>query len=156
MMMIAPVEQYSNNYVLNVLPEFETNFITLYVIPEDYQPQNIIVDDTNLENANWTEVLCSDSSICGYITYVALTPGEHQVHHVGATARVGVSAYGFNVFNSYGYPGGLQLAPLQCKSNYFMCCNCSWISRHNLMLSLLIVFHNATSLGDELSILLQV
>ena len=117
-MMITPVEQYSNNYVLNVLPEFSTNFITIYVIPEDYQPQDIIVDDDNLENANWTEVLCSDSTICGYITYVALTPGEHQVHHVDATAHVGVSAYGFNIFNSYGYPGGLQLAPLQCKHHF--------------------------------------
>ena len=115
MMMIIPVEQYSNNYVLNVLPEFSTNFITIYVIPEEYQPQDIIVDDTNLENADWTEVLCSDSTICGYITYVALTPGEHQVHHIDATAHVGVSAYGFNRANSYGYPGGLKLEPVQCK-----------------------------------------
>ena len=120
MMMITPVEQYSNNYVLNVLPEFSTNFITIYVIPEDYQPQDIIVDDDNLENADWTEVLCSDSTICGYITHVALTPGEHQVHHVDATAHVGVSAYGFNSANSYGYPGGLQLAPLQCKLFHFI------------------------------------
>ena len=115
MMMVTPVEQYSNNYIFNVLPEFSTNFITLIVTPEHFQPQDIIVDDANLENANWTEVFCSDTTICGYVTYVALTPGEHQVRRVDSSASVGVSAYGFNDANSYGYPGGLRPAPLQRK-----------------------------------------
>ena len=115
MMMITPVEQYSNNYVLNVLPEFSLNFITLYVTPEDFQPQEIIVDDANLGSADWTAVYCSGPIICGYITHVTLTPGGHQLRHTDSSAHVGVSAYGFNNFNSYGYPGGLLLTPLQCK-----------------------------------------
>ena len=115
MMMITPVEQYSNNYVFDVLPEFISNYITIYVTPDHFSPQDIIVDGENLENAAWTTVYCADTKICGYITYVTLTAGEHQLYHRDVTAHIGVSAYGFNSYNSYGYPGGLQLEPVQCK-----------------------------------------
>ena len=115
MMMITPVEQYSNNYVFDVLPEFVSNYITIYITPENFSPQNINVDDDSLEDAVWTTVYCTDTRICGYITYVALTAGVHQLYHRDAAAHVGVSAYGFNSFNSYGYPGGLQLEPVRCK-----------------------------------------
>ena len=115
MMMITPVEQYSNNYVFNVLPEFESNYITLYVTPDDFQPSNIFVDDDSLENSTWVTVYCSSTDICGYITQISLVPGEHQLYHSDVSSQIGVSAYGFNAFNSYGYPGGLQLEPIQCK-----------------------------------------
>ena len=116
MLMTTPVEQYSNNYIFNVLPEFSTNYITVYVTPDDYQPSDIIVDDTSLESSTWTPVYCSSNEeICGYITYVTLSAGEHQLFHTDVTSSIGVSAYGFNSFNSYGYPGGLQLEPVQCK-----------------------------------------
>ena len=114
MMMITPVEQYSNNYVFDVLPEFISNYITIYVTPDNFVPQEIFVDDTSLENVEWTEVYCS-AVICGYISYVTLAPGEHRLYHRDVTAHIGVSAYGFNNFNSYGYPGGLRLEPVQCK-----------------------------------------
>ena len=72
--------------------------------PEDFEPQDIIVDDNDLKNATWTTVYCSDTStICGYITYVTLNPGEHQLYHRDVSAHIGVSAYGFNTRNSYGY-----------------------------------------------------
>jgi len=116
MTMIPPVEQYSNNYVLNVLPEFSTNYLTIYVAPEFFQPERIFVDNSSLISANWTAVYCSTSTLCGYITRENLTAGEHSLYHQDAGARVGVSAYGFNEFNSYGYPGGLQLIPVQRKS----------------------------------------
>ena len=115
MMMITPVEQYSNNYVFNILPEFEINYITLYVTPEDFQPGSIFVDDANLENSTWVAVYCSSADICGYITNISLLPGEHQLYHADVSSQIGVSAYGFNHANSYGYPGGLQLEPVQCK-----------------------------------------
>ena len=58
---------------------------------------------------------CTDTTICGYITYVSLTTGYHQLYHRDDEAHIGVSAYGFNSYNSYGYPGGLQFEPAQCK-----------------------------------------
>lgn len=117
MMMLPPVEQYSNNYVFNVLPTFAVNYITIYVAPEFFQPDRIIVDNDNLNNSLWSRIYCSSNIVCGYITRVNLTTaGEHRLYHLDQDARVGVSAYGFNNFNSYGYPGGLKLTPVQCKS----------------------------------------
>lgn len=116
MMMLPPVEQFSNNYVFDVLPTFEANYITVYVAPEYFQPDSIFVDNSNLNNSLWSEVYCSTITVCGYITRVGLpTTGEHRLYHLNQDARVGVSAYGFNNDNSYGYPGGLKLTPVQCK-----------------------------------------
>ena len=112
MMMIPPVEQYSNNYVLKALSSFSTNYITIYVATEYYQPNRIFVDNTSQVNSSWTSVYCSNSLLCGYITRVNLTAGEHIVYHQYSHARIGVSAYGFCRHNSYGYPGGLKLT---CK-----------------------------------------
>ena len=117
MVMITPVEQYSNNYVIDLLPEFTTNYITIYIGSEYFQPELIFVDDMNLQSTNWTSVSCLDNETCGYIAYVELQAGEHSLYHSGNTnAKLGVTAYGFFEYDSYGYPGGLQLVPVQCKS----------------------------------------
>ena len=116
MMMLPPVEQYSNNYVLNVLSNFPSNYITIYVASRYYQPERIFVDRNNQRNAAWSAVRCVNNSICGYITRMSLPAGEHSLFHQDPEARVGVSAYGFDShFNSYGYPGGLKLTPIQCE-----------------------------------------
>ena len=110
------MEQFSNNYVFTILPTFRVNYITVYVAPEYFQPDRIYVDNTTLDSSPWSQIYCSDSIICGYITRVNLTmAGEHRLYHVDQDAKVGVSAYGFDNINSYGYTGGLKLAPLQCK-----------------------------------------
>ena len=116
MMMVTPTEQFSNNCVFNVLPEFSTNHITVAVTPDDFEPRNIYVDDLDLENAVWNTVYCTDTTVCGYVTYVTLAPGQHRLYHSDVSAHIGVSVYGFNARNSYGYPGGLELVPLQSKS----------------------------------------
>ena len=114
MMMIPPIEQYSNNYVFEILEEFANNFITIYVAPEHYQPQSILLDGSTLDE--WVAVSCAlNETVCGYITRVSVSSGEHRLLHLDSSAQVGVSAYGFNSFNSYGYPGGLRLIPVQCK-----------------------------------------
>ena len=116
MTMVPPVEQHSNNYVFNTLSDFSTNYITVYVAPEFFQPQQIFLDSMSLDTSNiWTNVYCTGSVICGFITRLQLQPGDHRVYHQDADARIGITAYGFNSFNSYGYPGGLQLVPIQCK-----------------------------------------
>ena len=119
MMMIPPVEQYSNNYVLNVLSSFSTNYITIYVASRYYQPNRIFVDNVSQQSATWTPVRCVNNSICGYINRVSLVAGEHSLSHQDPEARVGVSAYGFNNYNSYGYSGGLKLTPIQCKCGLY-------------------------------------
>ena len=78
MTMVPPVEQYSNNYVFSVPSNFSTNFITVHVAPEFFQSDHIFVDSMSLETSSWTEVYCTGSVICGFITQVPLQPGEHH------------------------------------------------------------------------------
>ena len=113
MMMIPPVEQYSNNYVFNISSRFNANYITVYVSTRYHQPNKILLDSTSPLNSTWTEIYCSSGHICGYITKVALSVGDHTLLHVDSDARIGVSIYGFGIFFSYGYPGGLKF--IGCK-----------------------------------------
>ena len=115
MMMVVPVEQYSNNYIIQALPEFGTNYITIYVPSKYFQPQSIFVNDINLGHSSWTTVYDSNSEICGHVAYANLTFGKYKVYHTEVSAHLGVSVYGFDRATSYGYPGGIQLDPLQCK-----------------------------------------
>ena len=114
-LMLPPVEQFSNNYVFNVLPEFAVNYITVYVTPEFFQADRIFVDSITLEPSRWSPIYCSENILCGYITRVNLTSTrDHRVYHLDQEAQVGVSVYGFDNSNSYGYLGGMKLAPIQC------------------------------------------
>ena len=109
MMMIPPVEQYSNNYVFNSISGY-TNYITLYVASKYYQPGRIFIDATSQINSEWTTLYCFNSSdICGYTTRVSLPAGDHRVFHQDTNASVGASVYGFKHLDSYGYPAGLKL-----------------------------------------------
>ena len=116
MMIITPIEQYGNNYILTAHPEFSANYITIYINPEDFEPQKIFVDDASLRGSTWNTIYGSNAEICGYTTYVALTPGDHQIYHTNKSSHVGVSVYGFNNYNSYGYPGGLKVDTVRSKS----------------------------------------
>ena len=98
-MMIPPIEQYSNNYVLQALPEFVVNYLTLYVAPQYFQPERIFVDNSTIDESEWFAVNCTLSeAVCGYIARVNVTSGDHRLYHEDSFARVGVSAYGFNRF----------------------------------------------------------
>lgn len=121
MMMITPVEQYSNNYLFNIRPEYSTNYITVYVSPEDFKPQNIFFDDSNLENSTWRSVYCSNGEICGHITFANVTPGDHWLYHNSTLSHVGMSVYGFSYHNGYGYPGGLKADSIDSKFLYTLC-----------------------------------
>ena len=113
MMMIPPIEQYSNGYVFNALSEFVINCITMFVSPECFQPENIFLDDKSQEEANWTTIYCADGTVCGHAAYASLEGGEHQLYHNDTSAVIGVVVYGFNSYISYGYSGGLELSPLR-------------------------------------------
>ena len=113
MMMIPPVEQYSNNYAFNSISGY-INYVTLYVASKYYQPERIFIDATSQINSEWTTLYCFNSSdICGYITRISLPAGDHTLFHQDANASVGASVYGFKYFDSYGYPAGLKLT--QCE-----------------------------------------
>ena len=109
MMMIPPIDQFSNRYVFNVLSTFSTNFITVYISPQYYQRERIYLDGANVLSWQWTTVQCSDGTICGYIAGRSMSAGSHILYHDDLYARIGLTVYGFDSYDSYGYPGGLIL-----------------------------------------------
>ena len=112
MMMIPSVDQYTNNYLFHSPSEF-SNYITILVTPQYYQPEQILVDGVSQENANWAAVYCANGSVCGYCAYVTLEPGDHHVWHSDSCAKVSVLMYGFVPANSYGQPAGIFLEAAQ-------------------------------------------
>ena len=117
MMMIPPVEQYSNNYVFNAPSEYTTNFITIFVTPEYFEPDKIFVDDISQEQTVWTTIHCQDGTVCGYAAYASMETGDHRLYHSDPVAKIGAAVYGFNIGVSYGYAGGLQPVAMKCKCN---------------------------------------
>ena len=67
MMMIPPVEQYSNNYTFATQSGFQ-NAVTVTVASEFFNSENIILNGNSLNSANWTEIYCSTQTVCGYGT----------------------------------------------------------------------------------------
>ncbi len=44
MMIIPPIEQYTNNYlIVEAFPLFESNYVTVYVSTESFQIEHIII-----------------------------------------------------------------------------------------------------------------
>ena len=121
MMTIPAVEQYgeffTGFYTSNTYP---FNFVNLYVAPEHFVPQGIIVDRATV--VDWTTVRCASGEICGYISRpVLLRRRYHTVRHQDPRGRIGISAYGFDteLNSSYGYPASivcrLDLSAITCK-----------------------------------------
>ncbi|MCG8626911.1 MAG: IgGFc-binding protein [Proteobacteria bacterium] len=109
MVMIPPIDQFSNRYVFNVLSTFSRNYITVYISPQYYQRERIYLDGANVLSWQWTTVRCSDGTICGYIAGRSMSAGSHVLYHDDLYARIGLTVYGFDSYDSYGYPGGLIL-----------------------------------------------
>ena len=122
MMMIPPVEQYSNRYIhrRHTAILFRQEAATIYVLPEYYQPKRIIHNRKSVTSL-WTPVYCSNGWLCGYITRVSLDRSyKHRIFHQDPDARIGISFYGFSVGTSYGYPGGLKVPAVHCKLCYLI------------------------------------
>ena len=109
MMMLPPVDQYSNDYHLKLVSDF-TNYVTVYVTPQFFQPQSIILGDTTLqsEHVTWHSVSCYNGSVCGYVVSTQRQAGEYHLYHQSPDARIGVSVHGIAHGGSYGYIGGIQ------------------------------------------------
>lgn len=112
MMMLPPVDQYSNRYNLHIAPNFQESYLTVYVPPQSFQPRNIILNGDSLEDESWTAVNCSggpSDKHCGYIASLEVSPGVYQLYHDHPSARIGVSVHGISPYASYGYIGGLMV-----------------------------------------------
>ena len=111
MMMIPSLRQYGNFFTVRALSEFSHSFATILVPAGCFRPKEVYVDGNNLRDATWVPIYCPNDRVCGYATYVSLSKGDHKMYHASAVSFIGVLVYGFDAFNSYGHPAGLQFIP---------------------------------------------
>ncbi|XP_064407631.1 uncharacterized protein LOC135352375 isoform X3 [Halichondria panicea] len=141
MMIIPPIEQFTNNYVIEAFLLFRgSNYVTVYVSSEFFQTEQILLDNSIV--TGWRNVVCSSGEICGHISRTSVSTGAHSIRHQNSSAILGVSVYGFDTTNSYGYPGGMRLSPIQCNCGQNSIClnnreqfNCSCLNEFVASLS---------------------
>ena len=133
MMIIPPIEQFTNNYLVEVFPLIVSNYVTVYVSSEFFQTAQILLDNSIV--TGWRNVVCSSGEVCGHISRTSVSTGAHSIRHQNSSAALGVSVYGFSRSNSYGYPGGMKLSPIQCNCGQNSIClnnreqfNCSCLN----------------------------
>ena len=110
MMIIPPIEQFTNNYLVESFTIFTSNYVTMYVSSEFFQAAQILLDNSIV--SGWQKVVCSNGEVCGHISRTSVSTGAHSISHQNSSAVLGVSVYGFGSFSSYGYPGGMRLSPI--------------------------------------------
>ncbi len=140
MMIIPPIEQFTNNYLVEAFLLFVSNYVTVYVSSEFFQTAPIVLDNSIV--TGWRNVVCSSGEICGHISRTSVSPGAHSIRHQNNSAALGVSVYGFDRDRSYGYPGGMKLSPIQCNCDQNSIClnnmgqfNCSCLNEFVASLS---------------------
>ena len=111
MMMIPPVEQYSNNYTFVTQSGFQ-NALTIIVASQFLNSADVVLNDSSLSSATWTKIYCSNQTVCGYGTQISVSVGRNFIYHRDPTAKLGTFVYGFRWYAGYGYPAGMQLVPI--------------------------------------------
>ncbi len=109
MMLVVPVEQYQNSYVLST-PQagIDHNYANL-IVPTS-EVGTVQVDGVPLGTGLFAPIGTSGYSGAS----IPLAIGSHQFQ---ATASFSVTVYGFDDFDSYGYVGGMTFAPLNTISS---------------------------------------
>ncbi len=110
MMLISPYEQFLGSYTVNTPSSgFAFNFVN--VVAPNSAVGTIKLDGVTIPNASFTTI-----GATGYSgAQIAVSIGVHTLTSNGLP--FGVSAYGFNNFDSYGYPAGASYSPIASVTN---------------------------------------
>ncbi|MAS54435.1 MAG: hypothetical protein CMJ44_07395 [Pimelobacter sp.] len=104
MMLVPPVEQFLSLYTVSTPPSgIGNNFLNVVVANDAVG--SVRLDGAPVETSNFTEIGATGFSSA------QLSVGIGQ-HRVVADDSFGLTVYGFDEYDSYGYPGGLSLAPI--------------------------------------------
>ena len=113
LMVVPSFDQYSNNYFLPMFQSTgreisETTNMNIFIPKEYFQPHQIFLDGTSLEDHNlqFSPIWDNNGDIVVYATVAHFSNASLQVHslcHSNDFAYFGVLVYG----SDYGHPGGL-------------------------------------------------
>ena len=107
MMLIPPIEQYRFSYTISTPASAPVPFSSFIgIIVESGEESGIRLDGVALPLVTvWNDV--PGQKLKG--TTISISTGSHTVQHVSPIVKFGLTVYGFASYDSYGYPGGLQL-----------------------------------------------
>lgn len=108
-LIISPLDQYINSIDFVSLPinDFKTNYISVTVAADHYQPESILLDGESI-SCEWFEISDRDGNIVGYgcnktISSNSRSPLRHTISHSAENGELSVQVYGFNAFPARGY-----------------------------------------------------
>jgi len=129
MMYVPPFDQYRNSYVVATAP-FDPSLedvvsgvyrgpydnYTNLVVPAKYFDVNLLMLNNHTANTSDFAVIKKvDNSIWGYGAQLLLDEGAQIISHQDPDAVIGITLYGFSNQMSWGYTGGVGLAPTTGK-----------------------------------------
>ena len=110
MMLITPYEQFLNSYTITTpATGFAQNFVN--VVAPAAAVGNVRLDGVVIDPALFLPI--GSSGFSG--AQVNLSLGSHTLN--GTTLPFGVFVYGFDSYDSYGYPGGQSFSPIAIVSS---------------------------------------
>lgn len=102
--LIPPYEQFLASYTVTTPDSgFSQNFVN--VVAPNSAVGNVTLDGTAIAAGNYTAI--GTSGFSGATVAVSL-----GAHTLASTSPFGLTVYGFDSYDSYGYPGGLTLAEI--------------------------------------------
>ncbi|MDX8340882.1 T9SS type A sorting domain-containing protein [Draconibacterium sp. IB214405] len=103
MMVIPPQDQFLKGYIVTTPLNFASHYLN--IVAPSYGYSNITMDGTVIPASEFTEIGSSGY----YGARIEISEGNHTI--LGAMP-FGVFSHGVNPYNSYGYAGGMSLAPV--------------------------------------------
>jgi hypothetical protein len=108
--LVPPDDQFLTDYIIssgtNSIPN---NFVN--ITSKTSNTSAVMVDNVAVPSGSWT-------SVSGTSFSTARVPLTAGVHTISSTLPVGVFAYGFGNYDSYGYLGGQSFSPVATVSSF--------------------------------------
>jgi hypothetical protein len=110
MTVVPSLQQYTNHYVLPPIQSnalLKADYINIYIPVPHFQPDQIFLDGTSLEELGmqFNPIWDNSGDAVAYVTTANFSDGKvHSLNHTKNLAQIGVVMYGA----SYALPGGLH------------------------------------------------
>ncbi|XP_061194434.1 IgGFc-binding protein-like [Saccostrea echinata] len=115
MTLIPPIEQYSSEYVFTT-PKYSlgeyTNYFMFVVHSKD--ADGLQLDGVNLPSSQIYRQIIGTQYLA---SHVSVSTGSHSFRHTSPIVVFGGYIYGLARFESYGFPAGMRLSPINTPCN---------------------------------------
>ena len=118
MLLIPPLDQYSNNYTVTSAMQLRTHFVghISYALPAQFfensavDPAAFTINGTQFNpESGYQPIYCANGQVCGYGAYSDLPDGDHLVEYNVPGSALNLYVYGFLREISFAYPAGFEM-----------------------------------------------